>query len=450
MPRCTTPPTPWKAVTGETSEALPDVSFSFILSLPKVAHHRAFVIIFIFLAVGRAGEVATSNWDKTVWCPITNCLRLQWSSTKTSKEKGLGILSERQHTFMDFYLLLSNLFIFGFFSRPSAENDDHFWFPSLRPGGGGVNPQGVAPLISRWLADLTPDSKNKSYVIKVESLPADVSSGSLRHSAINIMAAMGVMVESIVAMSGHFLTSVSAVFEYLNITVTSTVIGMMVLTGWNIPTHTMWVKSPPTPTLKALIGSGTISEDDLVVLMNHLYHLHYDSHAIFRPGGSHRKLAECMFATTLMHFAEVHDKYPGHEVSRKLLNAVVFVKLKETHSAAEALIKGWGERIKSDWLMEALPEPNPHENMIVSHLAQLKEVIEAQRQGLLSMFFLHLFLFCPPYEFLHHPPFCTRLQVGAVAVRDACSRCPEESGRPAPAGGRKSDIHARGVVHFAR
>ena len=401
--------------------------------------------------MGRAGEVATSNWDKTVWCPITNCLRLQWSSTKTSKEKGLGILSERQHTFMDFYLLLSSLFIFGFFSRPSAANDDHFWFPSLRPGGGGVNPQGVAPLISRWLADLTPDSKNKSYVIKVESLPADVSSGSLRHSAINIMAAMGVMVESIVAMSGHFLTSVSAVFEYLNITVTSTVIGMMVLTGWNIPTHTMWVKSPPTPTLKALIGSGTISEDDLVVLMNHLYHLHYDSHAIFRPGGSHRKLAECMFATTLMHFAEVHDKYPGHEVSRKLLNAVVFVKLKETHSAAEALIKGWGERIKSDWLMEALPEPNPHENMIVSHLAQLKEVIEAQRQGLLSMFFLHLFLFCPPYEFLHHPPFCTRLQVGAVAVRDACcSRCPEESGRPAPAGGGKSDIHARGVVHFAR
>ena len=134
----------------------------------------------------------------------------------------------------------------------------------------------------------------------------------------------------------------------------------------------------------------------------------------------------CMFATTLMHFAEVHDKYPGHEVSRKLLNAVVFVKLKETRSAAEALIKGWGERIKSDWLMEALPEPNPHENMIVSHLAQLKEVIEAQRQGLLSMFFLHLFLFCPPYEFLHNPPFCTRLQVGAVAVRDACSRYPKK------------------------
>ena len=164
---------------------------------------------------------------------------------------------------MDFYFMLSNLFILGFFA-----SGESWWFPRLRPGNvGGVSPSGVAPLISRWLVDVTPGCKKQAYA-KVASLPNDVSSGSLRHSAINIMAASGVMIESIVAMSGHFLTSVSAVFEYLNITVTSTVIGMMVLTGWKIPTYTTWIKSPPTPTLKALSSGGGVTVEKIDFLMD--------------------------------------------------------------------------------------------------------------------------------------------------------------------------------------
>jgi hypothetical protein len=115
------------------------------------------------------------------------------------------------------------------------------------------------------------------------------------------MAACGVTIEGIVAMSGHFLGGVSAVFEYLSITVTSTVIGMMALTGWKIPTHTTWVKSPPTPTLQPLIAAGAVSEAKLDELMNHVYQLYFESdNSIFLAGGSHRKLIVCMFATETM------------------------------------------------------------------------------------------------------------------------------------------------------
>ena len=187
---------------------------------------RAFLIVFKFLAVGRAGEVATINWDKTLWCPIQNIFRLTWSSTKTSKDKGLGIFSEKVFTFIDFYLLLSHLFIMGYFvTNRTAEAEDplhNFWFQKLR----SMSVKSVAPTISRYLQDVAPGSDSKTYSnYVVASVPQDVSRSSLRISGVNIMASKGVSLENIVNMTGHFLTGMSAVFEYLLITVTSTVIG---------------------------------------------------------------------------------------------------------------------------------------------------------------------------------------------------------------------------------
>ena len=76
--------------------------------------------------------MATVNWDKTKWCDINTNFRVCWASTKTSKEKGMAFFSEREFPFMDFYLLLSHLFIWGFFTK--KEQEDKFWFPDLKPG----------------------------------------------------------------------------------------------------------------------------------------------------------------------------------------------------------------------------------------------------------------------------------------------------------------------------
>ena len=342
-------------------------------------YHRAFIILFIFLAVGRAGEVATSNWDKTLWCPINQNLRLLWSSTKTSKEKSLGIFSERRYPFMDYYWLLSNLFMMGYFVQNRSDFGDRFFFPSLRD----MQPQSVAPKISQFLEILRPESTNKQYG-KVNSLPPDVSSGSLRHSSINTMAALGVPLESMVSMTGHFLTNMSAIYEYLNVTVTSTTIGMLALTGWDVPSHVTFVKAPATPTLEALRESQVISEDHLNALIDRVYMLHYDFTSFCSIGGSHREMIECMFATTLMHFKETHNKYPQHEISIRLRNHVIELGLKQTQEAALRLLFDLGAKIKADWQLKTLPAPQISEHALLTTITQLNESISSSRAGQLQ------------------------------------------------------------------
>ena len=53
---------------------------------------------------------------------------------------------------------------------------------------------------------------------KPEGLQASVTSGSLRKSACNVMAAAGVSAEDMVSVTGHFFTNISALWEYLDIT----------------------------------------------------------------------------------------------------------------------------------------------------------------------------------------------------------------------------------------
>ena len=124
--------------------------------------------------------MATVNWNKTTWCPINNNFRLLWSSTKTSKEKGLSIFSEKQYLFMDFYFLLACMFILNHFNKDISELK--FWFPTLRD----INPQSVAPKITSYLVDLLPGStKARDWPHKVISLHENVSSGSIRVSGVN-------------------------------------------------------------------------------------------------------------------------------------------------------------------------------------------------------------------------------------------------------------------------
>ena len=322
--------------------------------------------------------MATVAWEKTQWCPIAKCFRMLWSSVKTSKEKGLGFYSERLYPFMDYYFNLGNLFIMGFFNHNF--DDGNFFFQDLKPGG-SMKPEAVAQFISRCLSDLAPASTNKAFATKIPSMPDNVSSGSLRHTAINTMAHAGVTIENMVAVTGHSFTQASALFEYLNLTVTGTVIGEIALSGWPVPTHQAWVKPPPTPTLEPLFIACVVDKVDLDSLMDEVFCLDLNPNVIFKTGGTHRALIECMMATILMRFEYVYTKYPDHECARRLMNAVMHCATlkKATMVGAAALLKVWGSHVKAAWELQALPPISISESALTTLIAGLTESINGRR-----------------------------------------------------------------------
>ena len=165
----------------------------------------------------------------------------EWSQTKTGKQKAFCIFSDRSSHF------LGDLHRSGYFSQypASAFNNEeyfmHWMFPNLR----SMSDSSVSSKVTKIL---------RAQVGKVAGVPADVSSGSIRVTALCEMDAAGVWPHRMAAISGHDLKGWSAMWEYILITIASVTpgkifliipnyhnsfnghpnIGMMVLTGWKL------------------------------------------------------------------------------------------------------------------------------------------------------------------------------------------------------------------------
>jgi hypothetical protein len=97
---------------------------------------RRLLIVLIFLVAGRAGEVAASTWNLLSWDHTLKNLYFNWSQPKTSKQKGIGIVSDNDNHGTDIYKAFGDLFAMGYFRKvrfdPTDENnwmfpDWEFW-----------------------------------------------------------------------------------------------------------------------------------------------------------------------------------------------------------------------------------------------------------------------------------------------------------------------------------
>lgn len=185
---------------------------------------RRLIIAMIFVVAGRGGEAAANTWNLCTWDYTLNCLYFAWQQPKTLKQKGIVLLSDRNNHALDFYKALADLFTTGFFTTPvDAEEENDWMFPNLR----GMAAASVATKISNYLKDLRPSSASTTYG-KVQSMPEDVSSGSMRTGALCQMDADGVFPHRMAAVSGHDLKGFSAMWEYITVTWITSVHGTCV------------------------------------------------------------------------------------------------------------------------------------------------------------------------------------------------------------------------------
>ena len=183
---------------------------------------RKLMLNFVFSACGRAGEVATLCWNLLTYDYQFKAPVFVWAQLKTSKQKHVLLLpSEHRHLCM--YKHLGDAFVVGVFqsvkSKLGTTNFDtnDFLFPEYTSGSRSSS---VSSAITRWLKQLTVASSNDNKMYdqhRIAELPPDVSASGLRMGAINALAPF-MPDHQIVVASGHDLTGVSAVHEYINVT----------------------------------------------------------------------------------------------------------------------------------------------------------------------------------------------------------------------------------------
>ena len=105
--------------------------------------------------------------------------------------------------------------------------------------------------------------------------------------------------------SGHELTSLSALYEYLGATLVLTMPSAVALGvgGWPAFQWGQTGVGPSFPSLDVLLPFG-VSLDQLEIVMNAMYNLHDESPPMFQKDGALRKTLRTTFATHLMYFEE--------------------------------------------------------------------------------------------------------------------------------------------------
>jgi hypothetical protein len=103
--------------------------------------------------------------------------------------------------------------------------------------------------------------------------------------------------------TGHELTSLSALYEYLGAALVLTLPAGLVLAGWQpMPWGQTGYGSAPA-TVQCLVMCG-VKMEDLDLVIDNLFHLSDTSPPQYLKGGPMRPTIEADFATTVMYYKE--------------------------------------------------------------------------------------------------------------------------------------------------
>jgi hypothetical protein len=124
-----------------------------------------------------------------------------------------------------------------------------------------VGPTGGSSKISSWIKALQPKGRvgavEKYSHVSVDSLPPAPTAAGVRPGAADLLA-MSVPAEIAVHVTGHDLTNLSALWEYLDCRTALLIVGSIPMAGWPPLPYGQTGNGPKHPTLRALVGGGGV------------------------------------------------------------------------------------------------------------------------------------------------------------------------------------------------
>ena len=152
----------------------------------------------------------------------------------------------------------------------------------------------------------------------VPSLPSQPTAAGIRPGAADLLA-MSVPAELGVHNTGHDLTGLSALWEYLNGRISLCIPGAIVLAGWDPLPYGQMGKGPASPKLDCLFVIVSIEELDIMINL-----LYFSDQTLPRllVGGELRPLMHATAATMIMYYPEREKANEMSKVLHFMRNAV--------------------------------------------------------------------------------------------------------------------------------
>ena len=273
----------------------------------KEAADRALAIQTLWYSAGRASEPGYLAYEGLRWNTLHSCAVIESFQSKPSKLKFVPFLAAPdRHS--DWMLSYGDHLVFdhGQTRYSDGEQGKNWLLPEL----GGTS--GAGTKLSSYIKGLQPEGRPgaqakyfKGKGGAVASLPPQPTAAGLRPGAADTLAC-AVPAELGVHNTGHDLTGLSALWEYLQARVALTIPGMVALVGWPPITYGHLGKGPEPPQLSAVIGVSIESFDKMI---DHLFTFHLEGGRhppMLLVGGELRPLMHATLATMIMYY---HDRF---------------------------------------------------------------------------------------------------------------------------------------------
>ena len=250
-------------------------------------------------ACGRAAEPSALNYNSMVWNVKFQCAAMQSPQSKTSKCKyvvfpsGICRHSDWMLDFGDNLVFEARSLDHMNMVYPQGDSVAASELPWLLPDLQGDN---SGTKLSNYIKGLQPGRAGlaKYAQVAVPDLPSNPTAAGIRPGAADTLAC-AVPAELGVHNTGHDLTGLSALWEYLAARVALLIPGAVALAGFPPLPYGQMGAGPAPPELSAVIGV------DFEPMINQLFNLSDQSLPKLRQDGELRPLLRATLATMIMY-----------------------------------------------------------------------------------------------------------------------------------------------------
>ena len=184
----------------------------------------------------------------------------------------------------------------------------------------------------------------------IAGLPPNPTAGGFRHGAADTLA-ISVPATLAVQNTGHDLTNMSAMWEYLGVRAALLVPGAIVLAGWKALPYGQLGAGPALPKLQPVIDMG-VSNERLESMIDTLFSLHDASPPMLLRSGHLRPMMRASMASMIMYYPERFEAKEMHVVLTSMREAYS-TALSSANDSHQALIQ-WSAAIMSQFKLDNL------------------------------------------------------------------------------------------------
>ena len=333
---------------------------------------RRFALILLWHGVGRVAECILTNWALVEWFQTVDYAVLNWSQSKTGKQKGVAICPAKDGYALDFYHALGCYLSIG-----KGQDMNTQWV--LDEDWKTISGKAVCKRIQTYLADCSQEGGAQEYgTIKIAEVDPGLSGISIRRGAINQCKAMGNTHEQCSFVSGHDMNGFSSLWSYIYIDSWDTIPGAMSLAGYLAPRHGQYDigNIPKLPSFDVILKANLATTDQINSFVDNLFRVRL---RCFCVHGSLRPLVIACAARMVQYFNETLAKEgEGHITNKAIITAGEDARPRRVLLAT---LKQWSTRLGDDFNLKNVPVADHTEGAILRLSGVVEKLTEELRES---------------------------------------------------------------------